>query len=486
MPRADVERFARECDAHVKLGERWLGIDPAQHGGKITVYLFADAAQKQSLMGAADTYIAKPWRNEVYVQVAGFPHPVLGHEIIHVLAGKLARGPFRVAGSAGGLLPNPGLIEGIAVAAAPPESDLSPREWAKAMKDLELLPPLSKLFALGFLGVNASAAYTASGAFVEHIKERYGVQAIKEWYGGRDLPEITGASWSDLERAWHAALDALVLPEAARAQAKARFDRPAIFGRRCPHIVDACRQRAEGFRGQGDHEGALAEYRTALGLDPENTALRIAAAKEKIASGREEEAALQELHQISRDEKVPLYMRDRALEELGDSALSEGQTALAVERYREVGGRIVEEDRLRTLDVKIAAATNPEARPAIVALLLGSKGRGPDKLQAAELLGAWAAMAPVEGLPHYLLARQYLNAGDFDLARDRLDRALARRLEIPRVLAEAERLRLIVACGLRDTKTATQSHATYTALPLPSSARREAAKSLIERCTGQP
>jgi len=30
-----------------------------------------------------------------------------------------------------------------------------------------------------------------------------------------------------------------------RAQAKARFDRPAIFGRRCPHAIDACKARAE-------------------------------------------------------------------------------------------------------------------------------------------------------------------------------------------------------------------------------------------------
>ena len=40
-------------------------------------------------MGAADTYIAKPWRREVYVQAAGYPHPVLGHELMHVLAGVL-------------------------------------------------------------------------------------------------------------------------------------------------------------------------------------------------------------------------------------------------------------------------------------------------------------------------------------------------------------------------------------------------------------
>ncbi len=249
---SDAQRFTRDCDAHVTEVERFLG---ASGPPKITAYLFADAAQKGALMGAADTNIAKPWRREIYVQVAAYPHPIIGHEIVHVLAGSFGRGPFRIAGSYGGLLPNPGLIEGIAVAASPPEGDLTPREWAKAMKDLHLLPPLSRLFALGFLGENSSSAYTASGAFVGWVKEKFGAEPLRAWYGGSDLGGLVSKSWSELEAAWLADLDLVVLPEAARAQAKARFDRPALFGRRCPHAVDACRERADRLRGGGGRRG---------------------------------------------------------------------------------------------------------------------------------------------------------------------------------------------------------------------------------------
>ena len=135
----DARRFLGECEAHVAAGERWFG---TQGSPKITAYLFVDAAQKAALMGAAETNIAKPWRHEVYVQVAGYPHPVLGHEVMHVLAGSFGHGPFAIAGSLGGIVPNPGLIEGVAVAAAPPEGELTAREWARAMKDVKLLPPL--------------------------------------------------------------------------------------------------------------------------------------------------------------------------------------------------------------------------------------------------------------------------------------------------------------------------------------------------------
>lgn len=479
---ADVQRFARDCDAHLAAGERWFG---ARGPDRVTAYLFADAAQKAAMMGAADTYIAKPWRREVYVQAAGYPHPVLGHELMHVLAGAFARGPFKVAGSAWGLLPDPGLIEGVAVAAAPREGDLTPREWARAMKDLGILPPLARLFTLGFFGENSSTAYTVSGAFVGWIHDRFGAGAVRAWYGGGSLPAITGTPWAELERAWHADLDGVALPEAARAQAKARFDRPAIFGRRCPHVVDACKERAESLRGAGDHEGAIAEYRRAIALDAGDFGSRIAIAKARINRGDVEEGT-RELEQIAAEPKAPRHVRDRALEELGDLALAAGQGEAAIKRYAELSQRTVDEDRLRTLEVKVAAAKDPRARPAIVALLIGGKGRGPDRQLAAELLGAWAASeeGARDGLPWYLLGRQLFGSGQYDEAAERLDKALAAPIAIERVRVEAERVRMVTACARGDARDAARFYAAYAAHAGVTEARRDAARSLVERCAG--
>ncbi|WP_437302142.1 hypothetical protein [Sorangium sp. So ce388] len=493
MREADVQRFVRECDAHIEAGERWLGA-PAEVAGqplRIRAYLFESAAQKGALMGASRTYVAKPWRREVYLQAAGYPHPTLGHEIMHVLAGAFARGPFKIAGRLGGWLPDPGLIEGIAVAGSPREAeDLSPRGWAKAMKDLGILPPLSRLFALGFLAENSSTAYTVSGAFVGHVRETYGPAAVRAWYGGKPLPEITGASWGDMERAWHADLDALSLPDAARAQAKARFDRPAVFQRRCPHVVDECTQKAEQLRARGDLEGAIAEYRRVLALD-QSPAARVAIAETRLASDApaSRSEGVRELEGIAGDAAIPRHLRDRAAERLGDVALAAGERERAARWYGEVAGRLVDEDRLRTLDVKIAAAHDDRARAAVVELLIGTRGGAPDRLRAAELLGAWAAQAPGDGLPSYLLGRQYLNDGRFDEAADRLDRALAAHLPVQRVWIEAERLRLVVACGLDDVETARRMFAQYAAHdgaagagPAVSEERRDAALRLLERC----
>ena len=483
LPADEARRFARDCDAHVVASERWLGA-PAVVDGKplrIRAYLFASAEQKGALMGAARTYIAKPWRREIYVQENGYPHPALGHEIMHVMAGAFARGPFKIAGSLGGVLPDPGLIEGIAVAGSPREGDLSPAEWAKAMKDLGILPPLRRLFALGFLAQNSSTAYTVSGAFVEHVHGRYGADVVRSWYGGRSLPELTGDSWEAMERAWHERLDALTLPEAARVQAEARFDRPAIFGRRCPRVVDACKREAGRLRGGGDFVGAREKLGRVLELD-ESPAARIDAAVLEVAVG-DRQAGLAALERIGGDEGVPRHLRDRALEEIADAALAAGEGERAAALYREVASRVVDEDKLRTLDVKAAAATDERARGAVVELLIGTRNMDPDAVRAAELLGAWAANAPGDGLPSYLLARRYVSAGRFEDAAQRLDRALSGELGLPRVRAEAARLRLVVACGLGDGETAARAFARYEASG-PTPTRLDGAKRLLARCSG--
>lgn len=477
---ADMERFTRDCDAHVAAAERWFG---APGPARVTAYVFESSGQKGALMGAADTFIAKPWRREVYVQAAGYPHPVLGHELVHAVSGAFASGPFHVAGSLEGLLPNPGLIEGVAVAAEPREGDLTPREWARAMKDLKLLPPLDRLFSVGFLGENAGVAYTVSGAFVGWVHDRYGAAVIRDWYVGRALPVATGVPWAELERLWREDLDTITLPEIARAQARARFDRPALFGRRCPHVVDACRGRAERLRGGGDHDGAIAAFGELLELDPHDDGARIAIAVSRVRQGRVDEGA-RALEQLASSPSVAPHVRDRATEEIADLALAADRTDEAARRYRELMARTLDEDQLRTLSVKVTAAEDARVRPAVVALLVGGPARGPDRSLALELLGALSAEAPEDGLPSYLLARQYLNAAQYDDVAVRLDRALAATLRAPRVRIEAERLRLVAACALGDRAGAARFYARYAAHPEVSEARRDAARSLLERCAG--
>jgi hypothetical protein len=159
---AERRRHARDCDFHVASIERWLGV---RRSGRAEVYFYRSAEEKRRLMGAADTDVAKPWRGEAHLVSEPWPHPVLRHELAHVVAAEVGSGPFRIAGSGGGLVPSPGLIEGLAVAASGESRDgLGPDAWSHAMLELEILPSMQTLLGLGFLGEAPSTAYVASGS----------------------------------------------------------------------------------------------------------------------------------------------------------------------------------------------------------------------------------------------------------------------------------------------------------------------------------
>jgi len=445
-----AQRFARDCEAHVGVSEAWLGVRGPE---RITAYLFEDASQKARLMGAGGTNIAKPWRGEVYVQGTAYPHRVLGHEIVHVVAASAGRGPFAIAGSLGGWLP----------------------------KDLDILPPLERLFALAFLGEASSTAYTVSGAFVGWVHDKFGAEVVRAWYGGKDLAELTGKPWSELEQAWHAELDKITLVEAARVQAAARFDRPGFFARKCPRVVDACRGRASDLEEEGDLVGALAETERALAVDPGHVGLQIDRAETLLFGGSPGDARAA-LAKIAQDESVPRHTRDRALRVLGDYALYEGDVDDARKAYEELLTRTIDADDIRTLQVKLTACKDDGMRPAIALLLVGPPGRKADRLAATEILGALDKERPGDGLAPYLLARARLEAGDFAGAAARLDRALTRKLDVPFVRMEALRLRVNVACGLGDAAGATRWLAEFAKEPGVSPTRYATSRRLVARC----
>ncbi len=473
----EARRFARDCDAHVETLGRWFGAtDPAP----VRVFLFTDTAQKRRLMGAENTAIAKPWRREIYLNDQGYPHRTLGHELAHVLAGQFGRGPFKIAGSLAGWLPNPGLIEGVAVAAAPRGDDLTLTEWAKAMRDIGVLPKLHELFALSFLGQHSATAYTAAGAFVTYVRQRFGAGVIRSWYAGQSLPDVVGESWTQLEQAWYQHLDQRELSEAARRHAKARFDRPGVFGRKCPHVVDETVRRAALDEAIGDLQRALAAYERVLQLDPHSKPALFGRVSCHDRLGQTA-TAIKELKELADDDVGFGRWRQRALERLGDLALRQNQVVEARDYYHQARAYTVDEDRLRTLDIKQRTADDEVARVAIVALLVGGE-RGPDLIEALDRLGRWRQARPTSGLPDYLLARQYFHAQNFELAAVKLDDALAKNLQLPRVLTETLRLRLITACALGDGQDAETFFQRYVSQAGLSRSRVDDARSLLARC----
>ncbi len=458
----------------------------------MTAYFFRDANEKRRLMGAAETSIAKPWRREVYVQLAGFPHPVLGHELAHVVAGAFGRGPLRVAGAAGGFWPNPGLIEGVAVATSPDDDELADAQWARAMLDLGILPRAWRLFSFGFLGENAAKSYTLAGAFVEWISRARGAAVVRAWYGGASLEALTGASWTSLDEAFRESLRGLTMPPEASSYASAKFARPSVWARKCPHAIDALNR--EGDRCRDDHRFARAAslYEEVLQHDPRDWHARFEQGRidaffgdSEVDTGR----GRAELARMADDEGAPRTWRDRAAEALADDDLGRGLDERAAVAYRTLEARTLDEDAGRTLEVKARAAGDASSRRALLDFLVGRPGHPVDSWLGALSLGVWAE-EKLGSVAAYLVGKNLATRGEHARAVPWLDRALDAGVPTARIGRELFRQRAVCACVLGDREAL--EHVRRGVLgegsPFgegPGNGRREWLLGFIARCGGR-
>jgi len=478
ISRRDALLFARDCDAELRADEAYFEI---QGPPRVTAFLFANEGEKGRLMGASSTYIAKPWRREIYVQASAYPHPVVGHELAHVLAGSFGQGPFRVSGPLGGWIPDPGRIEGVAVAASPNDNDdFTLDEWANTLLELQLLPPLESVFRLGFLGQNSSTAYTVAGAFLHWFHDHYGAAALRRWYGGEPIDRVAGKSFAELEAAWRADLARVNVAPALLDEARVRFDRPSLFGRHCPRIVDKLNGVANQKLGSGDTAGARREISELLRLDPHHTGAKFELAACEVKDGNEA-AALNAYATLAASPELAKLERAGAREAQADVELRAGRLADARRDYDAVAAIVADEDRLRTLDVK-RSPENEVQRRAIVDLLVGDPILGASFEVAAPRIAAWAAAEPENGLPSYLLGKNLFGRGRFAEAGEYLDQALAKKLSLPRVAREAWRTRLTLACAVGDSAAKNRALDALRADPGPSPARRATIERLALRC----
>jgi tetratricopeptide (TPR) repeat protein len=480
----EARLLVKDCEEQLASVEKRLG---ARGPERVRAFFFRDAEDKKRQMGAAHTYIAKPWREEVYLQLGGYPHPVLGHELAHVVAGSFGRGPFRIAGQAGGLIPNPGLIEGVAVAAAPDDEDLTDAQWARAMMDIGILPKMQHVFSLGFLGDASSKSYTLAGAFVTWVGERFGFEVVRAWYGGGDVTVLTQMGWPSLDGQFTAYLEKTPLPPEAESFARAKFARPGIFGRKCPHLVDALRHEADVCRDTQRYEEAIRLYNEAIAKDAHDFASKKEAANVERRHGDREKGKAALLALATADEKsVPRTYRDRAEEALADAQFVEGDFEGAAARYDTLAQRTVDEDAARTLEIKALGARDPAARDAIRSLLLGDEKHGADIFLGGVHLGLWAPNTP-SGLASYLIGRNLVGRGFYEDGAQALDGALYRGLPTPRVARETLRQRVVAACALSDQAALAKMKARIEDANDPfkgaAGGRREATLATIARCT---
>jgi tetratricopeptide (TPR) repeat protein len=354
------------------------------------------------------------------------------------------------------------------------------------------LPEMRSVFRLGFLAKASNTAYTVAGAFVSWLHDHYGAEAVRGWYAGRPIEEATGGkSFAALDAEFRADLAKIELRPELLAMAKARFDRPSIFGRVCPRRVDRDLALAEGRLGAGDIVGAREAFQAMLDLERGNTRARLGLAQCDVRENQLE-SAVKRYQALATDPTLSVLERASALEQRGDVEVMAKQPERAVEAYAGVAKLDADDDRQRTLEVKMLVATSP-AGSGMRALLIGEPRLGPSWDEAAPRLGAEAARG--DPLSQYLLGRNLWLHGRAEAALHYLDQSLEPAPEQPRsseanwppslsIVRESLRLRIVVTCFDKrfDRAKARDAFRRFDADPGVPAAKKAATQRFAKRC----
>ena len=436
LPAVEVARLGRDCDAYVEGAERALGV---AHPAPIRAYLYRSLDEKRALMGAGGTDIAKPWLDEVHLQLGPWPDAVFEHEIAHIVAGAAAPGPLRLAGRYGGLLPNPGIVEGVAVAITwESRGGLTPHQWARALLELGRLPPLSRLMSLDFTAMPPGIAYTSAGSFVRFLLDTAGARAVRTLYRAGTIDAL-GAPTDELDRMWRAYLANVAMPADAKALAEIRYARTSVLRAVCPHRVAVLEDRLGADLAAGDTDRALATCDAILGIDGHNLRALVHRVGALASAGRLDDAR-RVLASLGQDPSVPPAAVARAREVFADGAWRAGRPDEARQLYEALLQAPQTEDGARALEVKLEALRGGGEEAALVRDMLvhdpGGVVDGAVLVADADRLGRMRS----DGLGPYLAARQLFARQRLQMAERALDQALSRGLPTVRLRREATRL----------------------------------------------
>ncbi len=428
MPKSWSTRKTRQMALELEFAAEELrdffGFYPSQ---KIEAFLYPNQNSKKQLMGAGNTRVSKPWQRALHIQAPAVGDDVTIHELAHAFSADWSDGPTYLP-TRYGFLPQMALIEGLAEAAEWSGTRLTLHEWAAASKRLNKSTKIRKLLSpTGFYAKSSSMAYTLAGSFVRYFYDTHGAEALAKVYReGTFANEL-----AQLEEKWQAFLSDFDLSETALEAAKARFDRPAIFGKTCAHEIAALRKTRSELKG----EAALAVNCELLGHTPRDPEARLTEIGLLLQLDREDEA-LAAAESLASDPKIGATWRRRAELTLADlKAFSEPENSFAV--YQNLMTHVFDRNTERALAVRLAQRERPIVGAATLALM-----RSPlkDAISERAAFESLLALEPTDGLLWYLygLRLKSLELEDFK-AESAFEIALDLGLPNPALELEARR-----------------------------------------------
>lgn len=444
-------------------------------------YVYGDAATKARLMGARGTMVSKPWLYEIHVHNPIAPHPVVEHELVHVVAAALAPPPLRVS-SRFGVFVNMGLVEGLAEAITTPRGQLDGDAYARAMRHLNLAPNMRTILGGGgFWGAAPARAYTIAGSFVSYLLRTFGTTPLKKVYAHGNFEEAYGKPLEALIGEWEHYLDEGTLSSRELDITAEQFRTPAIFERTCAHEVAALREQAAHARAQ---EAVRVNERILHFLGNNVTALFDLT----MALNRLDDSTQFTKHaeQLLKDPRISAAQRGELISTLGEVAWKKGERERATAFFEQGRDGALDPANQRLNWVRLwALQQSPEVAETLRTFLSQQPSiheQQPQPIAALLRLSELMQANADDKTPPYLIARQLQRAGAHADALRYLKAAEGH----PFGLIEAERRRLIADCdtNLGRLNEAINDWAAYAAVA-PTSGEHSRAEDQIVRLRWQ-
>lgn len=257
----EIENIVEDCEFQYAQLVTYLMPDGDELSRKVRAYIYASPGQKKQLIGAGNTSVEDPFGYGFHIHAQGFPHPVLKHELAHVLT--VPWSPLKVSLKIG-------LHEGIAVAADWSEGKLTAHQWAKAMREMEIVPPLSAIMGIGFWGHAGSRSYLLAGSFVRFLVDTYGIEKFKGVFPTGNFVKHYGKDLQSLEMEWIDFLAGVPLRDADINYTAYRLKQRSAFEQVCTHEMAALRDTAWQAYYRKDFVTAVETFGTMLSDEPDN------------------------------------------------------------------------------------------------------------------------------------------------------------------------------------------------------------------------
>ncbi len=418
---SEVQWLEREAAFRASQLERFFGGRPE---GTLRLYFFPSSSTMKKFTGTGPTSVAKLWLGEAYMVFEPSPHDVLKHELAHLYAAQWGRGPLLLPGGLWGLRSDPVILEGTAVAAEWPGEPADPHHCVAASIKAGMLENWNPFSSLGFFKANKGLSYLASGSFVRFVRDMWGIEGLKAWYGGKPFEEALGLKREDAVRMWRQFMASIEVPDELVAEMKQRYAAPSIFERRCPHAVANLYVKAGACMDEGRMDCALETLDSIAAVDPDNPVHGLTAItwlSSRCMAAREHIGQLLGNRELVESKPLKVYGL------CGDIAWTVGDREKSMECYGQALDRAYDDYSRRLLAIKMWAAAqegtlSERYREYLVCDRYGSASSFADRL--AVLLTA-VLDQPDLGLTHYLIARNLYNAGSFEAAARYLEESLA-------------------------------------------------------------